>query len=176
MREACPHCGHLLVSPNGAVDADVLIVGEFPGDEEVMTGLPFVGKTGDVLRYELAVAGIIIGRCRVTNLWLHRPLDNKDYNYNHCLNMGVSALMKELEIPRKGVLFLGSEIPPLFNMPPVTSISGIIFDAVPVLGFPYMCMFLPNPAIVFHSTVGEIRHGLYVFSRILKGIKVYPHV
>jgi len=174
MREICPNCGHLLVTPNGPIDSDILIVGEFPGVEEIEVGLPFVGKTGDVLAYELAVAGITLQRCRVTNLWLHGALKPKHPLYTTCFNMGVSAMMQELMIPHKGILFLGSEIPPLFELPPVTTISGLIFDHVPVFNVPCTCMFLPNPAIVFHSTVGEIRHGLYVFSRTLKGQKVYP--
>lgn len=173
MRDHCPQCNRALVKPNGPVDADVLIVGEFPGEEEVITGLPFVGRTGDVLRYELAVSGITLERCRVTNLWLHDKSKAQD---DECLNLGMSAMLQELYRPRKGVLFLGSELPPLFGLPPVTTISGIMFDEIPMIGVPYPCMFLPNPAIVFHSSVGEIRHGLYVFSQFLKGNRVFPNV
>lgn len=176
MRESCPYCGRYLVSPNGPANSDILIVGEFPGEEEIQIGLPFVGKTGEVLRYELAVAGITIERTRLTNVWLHSELSNKASTYSMCFNHGMSAMMEELKSPRKGVLFLGSAIPPLFGLPPVTSISGILFDGIPMLGYSYMCMFMPNPAIVFHSSVGEVRHGLEVFSKALKGIEVYPHV
>lgn len=165
MREQCPHCNRYLVNPNGPANSDILIIGEFPGLDEIEVGLPFVGKTGDVLRYELAVAGITIERTRLTNLWRHQQTSND----SPCFNFGMSEMLRELSTPRKGVLFLGSEIPPLFGLPPVTSISGLVFDSVPLMNYPYMCVFLPNPAIVFHSTVGEIRHGLSIFSKALKG-------
>ena len=47
-RANCPQCKKLLIPAYGT--GCVLLVGEFPGFEEVKRGVPFVGRTGDVLR------------------------------------------------------------------------------------------------------------------------------
>ena len=164
MRETCPHCGKFMVQPNGPTDSNILLVGEFPGEEEVNIGLPFVGRAGGVLSYELAVAGITLQRCRVTNLWLHY----KTKNGTPCFDMGMSALLREFNTPRKAVLFMGSELPGIFGLPNVTSISGLVFDKIPVLDLPYPCIFIPNPATVFHGPLGEIRFGMKQFGKLVK--------
>ena len=55
----------------GPADADVLLVGEQPGDEEDRTGLPFVGPAGRLLDRALADVGIARDRCWVTNAVKH---------------------------------------------------------------------------------------------------------
>lgn len=164
MRDQCPHCGRYLVRANGPANSDLLLVGEFPGEEEINIGLPFVGRAGGVLSFELALAGITLQRCRVTNLWLH----DKTKNNTPCFNLGMSALLQELSTPRKAVLFMGSELPSLFGLPNVTSISGLILDGIPVLDLPYPCIFMPNPATVFHGPLGEVRFGIGQFGKLVK--------
>jgi uracil-DNA glycosylase family protein len=51
--------------------ADVLFVGEQPGDEEDLTGRPFVGPAGRLLDRALAESGIDRSRCYVTNAVKH---------------------------------------------------------------------------------------------------------
>ena len=72
-RQACPICSNLLVLPVGLKDASILLVGEYPGVEEVKSGFCWVGRGGEVLRSELARVGIQYEQCRATNLWLHAP-------------------------------------------------------------------------------------------------------
>jgi DNA polymerase len=55
----------------GASNADVVLVGEQPGDEEDRAGLPFVGPAGRLLDRALADAGIARERCWVTNAVKH---------------------------------------------------------------------------------------------------------
>jgi uracil-DNA glycosylase len=51
--------------------ASVMLVGEQPGNEEDLSGLPFVGPAGKLLDRALAIAGIDRGQVYVTNAVKH---------------------------------------------------------------------------------------------------------
>ena len=64
-------CGTQTVFGEGAVDADLMLVGEQPGDREDIEGRPFVGPAGRILDKGLAAAGIDRDRAYVTNAVKH---------------------------------------------------------------------------------------------------------
>jgi DNA polymerase len=70
---ACPlwKTGTQTVFGEGARSADVMLVGEQPGDREDREGRPFVGPAGRLLDESLAEAGIDRGRAYVTNAVKH---------------------------------------------------------------------------------------------------------
>jgi uracil-DNA glycosylase family protein len=55
----------------GPIDADVMLVGEQPGDQEDLKGAPFVGPAGEVLDRALAEAGLDRTQVYVTNAVKH---------------------------------------------------------------------------------------------------------
>ncbi len=55
----------------GPVDADVMLVGEQPGDQEDKAGKPFVGPAGRVLEDALQAAGLAATKRYVTNAVKH---------------------------------------------------------------------------------------------------------
>jgi DNA polymerase len=55
----------------GARDADLMLVGEQPGDQEDRVGLPFVGPAGRILDESLRAAGIDRERVFLTNVVKH---------------------------------------------------------------------------------------------------------
>ncbi len=55
----------------GPADAEILFVGEQPGDKEDLQGRPFVGPAGLLLDRALAEAGVDRGRVYVTNAVKH---------------------------------------------------------------------------------------------------------
>src|SRR6476659_159433 len=55
----------------GPADAALMLVGEQPGDQEDLAGLPFVGPAGRVLDEGLAAAGIARAEVFVTNAVKH---------------------------------------------------------------------------------------------------------
>jgi uracil-DNA glycosylase family protein len=63
--------GTQTVFGEGSADADVVFVGEQPGDQEDLAGRPFVGPAGRVLDEGLAAAGIDRSRVYVTNVVKH---------------------------------------------------------------------------------------------------------
>lgn len=73
---ACRGC-HLhgpatqVVFGEGPLDAQIVLVGEQPGDSEDLAGRPFVGPAGEVLNKALANAGLDRGRLYLTNAVKH---------------------------------------------------------------------------------------------------------
>ena len=70
---ACPlwRTGTQTVFGEGARAAEVMLVGEQPGDKEDVAGRPFVGPAGKLLDGALAEAGIDRDRAYVTNVVKH---------------------------------------------------------------------------------------------------------
>ena len=64
-------CGTQTVFGEGPDDADVVLVGEQPGDKEDLAGEPFVGPAGRILDQALEAAGIDRARTYVTNAVKH---------------------------------------------------------------------------------------------------------
>jgi DNA polymerase len=82
--ESCERCPALVESRSrivdgvGPADADLLFLGEAPGQQEDEGGEPFVGRSGDVLDEALRDAGIARSDVRITNCVRCRPLENRD--------------------------------------------------------------------------------------------------
>ena len=65
------------VTSVGSLNADIMIVGEAPGEREVQMGVPFVGTSGQELDRMLNEAGILRNDCFITNVCSTRPPGNK---------------------------------------------------------------------------------------------------
>ena len=157
MNDHCPICNYKMVYPVGSPKSDTLLIGEFPGDEEIKEGRPWVGEAGKILRAELTRAGIAYVNCRATNLWLHRTNDGCDISFH------VDALMKEVE-GKKYILLMGSELCKMFLDKGVSDLSGTItkFGGAKTV----VCY---NPAIAIHSSVGEVRLAIQRFAAMRRG-------
>jgi len=67
-----------LVMGDGNVDADIVFIGEAPGKNEDLQGLPFVGASGKFLNEMLAGAGLERADVYITNVVKYRPPNNRD--------------------------------------------------------------------------------------------------
>lgn len=81
--EACTACGLAqtrtkVVFGVGAPDADLLFVGEAPGRNEDIEGVPFVGAAGRLLDTLMAEVGIDRERSYIANVLKCRPPNNRD--------------------------------------------------------------------------------------------------
>lgn len=81
---ACEQCPALVESRSqivdgvGPTDAELVFLGEGPGESEDQQGEPFVGRSGDVLDDALQEAGVDRENVRITNCVRCRPPDNRD--------------------------------------------------------------------------------------------------
>lgn len=78
--QACELCKTRtnLVFGTGNENADVLFVGEAPGDNEDKTGIPFVGRAGKLLDQYLFAVDIPREKVYIANILKCRPPQNRD--------------------------------------------------------------------------------------------------
>ncbi|MHB1416439.1 MAG: uracil-DNA glycosylase [Chloroflexota bacterium] len=67
-----------VVFGEGNIDAEIMLVGEGPGETEDKKGHPFVGRAGALLNRALAAVGLDRDSLWVTNLVRSRPVAVKD--------------------------------------------------------------------------------------------------
>lgn len=66
-----------VVAGSGPIDTKVMIIGEAPGEQEDLQGLPFVGKAGQLLTKLLELSGIQREKIYITNCVKCRPPNNR---------------------------------------------------------------------------------------------------
>jgi uracil-DNA glycosylase family 4 len=67
-----------LVFGDGNPDADIVLIGEAPGKNEDLQGLPFVGAAGKFLNEMLESIGLKRSDIYITNIVKYRPPNNRD--------------------------------------------------------------------------------------------------
>ena len=67
-----------LVFGVGSADAQLMFVGEAPGEQEDLSGIPFVGRAGQLLRSYLSYVDIPADSVYIANVLKCRPPKNRD--------------------------------------------------------------------------------------------------
>ncbi|HEX2937602.1 MAG TPA: uracil-DNA glycosylase [Ruminiclostridium sp.] len=86
LETACRNCNKCelcntrnnLVFGGGKIDAEVLFIGEGPGEQEDLKGLPFVGRAGQLLDKMLLAVGLDRSMIYIANMVKCRPPKNRD--------------------------------------------------------------------------------------------------
>jgi uracil-DNA glycosylase family 4 len=86
-----------VVFGSGNADAELMFVGEAPGANEDLQGLPFVGQAGKLLERLLAEIGMERGDVFIANTLKCRPPDNRN-PYPHELDSCQHWLFSQLEL------------------------------------------------------------------------------
>ena len=79
----CTKCGLCKSRTNvvfgvGPEDADIMFVGEGPGEQEDLQGVPFVGPAGKLLDDMLRIIDLDRNSCYIANIVKCRPPNNRD--------------------------------------------------------------------------------------------------
>lgn len=76
----CQLCGtrHNVVFGVGREDADIMFIGEGPGEQEDLQGEPFVGPAGKLLDDMLSIIDVNRTNCYIANIVKCRPPMNRD--------------------------------------------------------------------------------------------------
>jgi len=138
---ACPLWANATqtVFGEGPPDADLVFVGEQPGDQEDLAGRPFVGPAGRMFDKALAEAGIDRSRAYVTNAVKHFKFEPRGkFRLHKKPNAGEikacrSWVFSEIEIlrPRLVAALGATAIQSLLGKPlPVVANRGKIIDIV----------------------------------------------
>lgn len=138
LADACRVCPmgstrqHMVFAEEGR-EARFVIVGEAPGGEEDFQGIPFVGKSGQLLTAMLNVLGIERRKdVTILNVLKCRPPGNRNPKPDEVAACSV-FLRRQLEILQPDVLFLMGRfaVTSLLNLPPESSIGrtrGTIYE------------------------------------------------
>jgi DNA polymerase len=79
--KVCPELAETatqLVFGDGNPEAELVFIGEAPGKNEDLQGLPFVGAAGKFLNEMLEMIGLKRGDVYITNIVKYRPPNNRD--------------------------------------------------------------------------------------------------
>jgi len=99
-----------LVFGDGDPDADLMIVGEAPGEDEDEVGLPFVGRAGQLLDRILASVEIDRADVYVTNMVKYRPPGNRNPRPEE-IAASVPLLLEQIRLVRPQVLVTLGNVP-----------------------------------------------------------------
>ena len=80
-KNVCPDLAQTatnLVMGEGNPNADIVFIGEAPGKQEDLQGLPFVGASGKFLNEMLESIGLTRSDIYITNIVKYRPPNNRD--------------------------------------------------------------------------------------------------
>lgn len=138
------------VFSDGPITAKIMFVGEAPGENEDEQGIPFVGKSGQLLNKALDGVGISRSDSYVTNTCKHRPPANRTPTPTEALQCTTRFLSKEIGLINPTVIvplgnpamqfFLGAD-------KSITKVRGQWFDYKGYLVFPtfHPAYVLRNP-------------------------------
>jgi uracil-DNA glycosylase len=96
-----------MVFGEGNPDAEILFIGEAPGEWEAKKGQPFVGASGRMLNELLAGIGLAREEIYVTNVVKDRPPSNRDPNRAE-IELYTPFLLRQIEVIQpKAIATLG---------------------------------------------------------------------
>ena len=140
-----------VVVAKGNTKAKILIIGEGPGEQEDITGFPFVGRAGKMLDSALMSVEIDpLEDCYITNIVKCRPPQNRKPHSNE-INSCMPWLTKQINLLNPKIIILaGSTSVEAFLeiKKPISKIRGewIIKDNVKIMPIFHPSYLLRNPS------------------------------
>ncbi len=135
-----------LVFGAGSADSQVVFIGEAPGKNEDLQGLPFVGAAGKFLDEMLDAAGLKRASVYITNIVKYRPPGNRDPFPDEKAAF-LPYLMRQIEVIKpKLVVTLGRHSMEAL-LPPGLTISNCHGQPKRYNGQVYLPLFHPAAAL-----------------------------
>ena len=147
---ACQLCGLCKTRKNvvpgvGNEHAKLVLIGEAPGADEDIQGIPFVGKAGKHLDKILAAAGFKKEDLYICNILKCRPPNNRDPNLAE-MKVCTPYLQRQLALIKPKLIGCLGNISAHYvispSIPGITRIRGQWFDSI--FGIPTFAMYHPS--------------------------------
>jgi uracil-DNA glycosylase len=129
----CPlkDAAHNLVFGKGNPNAEILFIGEAPGEQEDLKGIPFVGSAGRELDKLLHSIGLTLDLVYVANILKYRPPNNRNPTDDE-IRRHTPYLIEQIKIIQPKVIatlgnFATKFVLAKFNPDGMKSIGGITF-------------------------------------------------
>ena len=142
-----------LVFGDGFADARVMFIGEAPGRDEDLQGVPFVGRSGQLLRKMIQVIGLKQEDFYIANILKDRPPNNRTPSQDE-IGKCIRFLHKQIEIIQPKLLVLLGKTAVNGILPEHKKMSmaelrlrseGLAFQGVPVRVTYHPSALLRNP-------------------------------
>lgn len=148
--EALSDLGDNLVFGEGDPDAELMFVGEGPGEEEDRSGRPFVGRAGQLLDKILESVGIDRESVWITNIVKYRPPGNRNPKPDE-MRASEPILLEEIRLVRPRILCPLGNVPTQFLLDTkdgITKLHGTWFEWHGIDVFPlyHPAYLLRNPS------------------------------
>jgi DNA polymerase len=146
----CQQCGLCKTRKNvvpgvGNEHAKLVLIGEAPGADEDIQGIPFVGKAGKHLDKILAAAGFKKEELYICNILKCRPPNNRDPNLAE-MKVCTPFLQRQLALIKPKLIGCLGNISAHYvispSIPGITRIRGQWFDSI--FGIPTFAMYHPS--------------------------------
>src|SRR5690606_11687110 len=105
-----------LVFGEGNEDAQVVFVGEAPGEDEDLSGRPFVGRAGQLLDRILESVGLSRDEVYITNIVKFRPPGNRNPTPTE-IAVSEPLLLEQLRVIRPQIIATLGNVPTQFFLP-----------------------------------------------------------
>lgn len=179
--EIFKNCTNIVIG-KGNPNAGILFVGEAPGKNEDLQGLPFVGAAGKNLDKLLANVGLSLNDVYIANILKCRPPENRGPLPEE-IKKHTPWLLKQIkEIKPKVICSLGNYSTKFFladgnvdkmnDMPGITQVHGKVRE-IDFLGMKIKLIPLFHPAAIIYNRalIGEWEKDMIVVKReIASGI------
>lgn len=156
------------VPGEGNPDASVMFVGEAPGKTESVTGRPFVGRSGKLLRELILEAGLDEEEVFITSALKYLPehVTPKPKEIEH----GREHLFKQIDVIKPDIIVLLGRFAALSvlneNISMVTSRGKLIEKD----GRKYMIMYHPAAALYTNSLRAKLKGDFKALKQLLKKV------
>jgi DNA polymerase len=147
-----------IVFGHGSINADIFYCGDAPGEEEAVTGSPFVGKSGELLNKILRAMGLDRESVYMTNILKWRPEHDKPYGNRpptqEEMNFCLPYLKAQIEIVQpKVIIGLGNAtVPGLLGPDPSRKMASMRGTWQTFEGTPLIFTFQPA-YLLFNDTM-----------------------
>jgi DNA polymerase len=154
-----PDCTNIVVG-KGNLDADILFVGEAPGRNEDLQGIPFCGAAGKNLDKLLDTVGLSLDDIYVANILKCRPPENRDPLPDE-IKAHTPWLLKQIkDMKPKVVCSLGNyatkfflalgDVDKMKDQPGITQVHGRVQD-IEIGGVKVKLIPLFHPAAIIYN-------------------------
>ncbi|MEM2048013.1 MAG: type-4 uracil-DNA glycosylase [Candidatus Jordarchaeales archaeon] len=145
------------VPGDGDVNAKVMLIGEAPGRQEDLKGLPFVGAAGKFLDELLRTARLSRDEVYITNVVKCRPPENRDPAPDEVATCTGLYLIRQVQVIQpKYLVMLGRHSASYvlsksgIEVEGITRVHGRVYEISP-FGFPVVAIPMFHPAAALYN-------------------------
>lgn len=168
-----------LVFGKGNPNAEMMFIGEAPGEQEDLQGIPFVGSAGRELDKLLRSINLTLEEVYVANILKYRPPNNRDPNIEEIMHH-TPYLIEQIKIIRpKIICTLGNYATKFvlaqFTVPHMKTVKGITVlhgkpQRLTIEGMEFLVIPLFHPAAMLYNPRlrTDLEHDFASMGELLK--------